>query len=119
MMATRAEQLPAQKRPERPLAETRPGRAPRERRANPDQDALGSPQREGRVDGRGSFRVHHRRLSLLRRGEIHRWACGAYEEVGDEVVPLPRWHPDDHLHLNATWRETKQRLEGREGPRPR
>ena len=98
--------IPAQKRPKRPPAETRPGRTPKRARANPDQDALGSLQREGRVDWRGSFRVHHRRLSLLRRGEIHRWRCGAVEPVGAEVVPLPRRHPDDHLHLDATWRGT-------------
>ena len=48
---------------------------------------------QGRVDWRGSVRVHHRRLSLLRRGEIHRWACGGFEPVGAEVVPLPRRHP--------------------------
>ena len=41
-------------------------------------------------------------------------ACAGAEPVGAEVVPLPRWHPDDHLHLDTTWRETTQRLEGRE-----
>jgi hypothetical protein len=61
MMATRAEQ---------PLAETRPARAPKRQRANPDQNTRGSPQREGRDVRGGSFRVHHWYLSLLHRGSF-------------------------------------------------
>ena len=85
-----------------PDGETTSTTAAEEQRTDPDQDAPRSPQREGRDDGRGSFRVHHRRLSLLRRGAIRRWAEEPPSRVGDKDVPLPRWHPDDHLHLDTT-----------------